>query len=152
MGQYINPSDVAKRIEHTKLVQLTDDATPRTGEVDVDIVNEAISEAEGTFETYARGGGYALPVPATQKVKAVCLDIAVFQLFQRRSTTDEGIFKVKEKAYDKAIAYLKDVAARKAALDIPAAEETVSNPAGADRVLSGPATPGTFTKDNLRGF
>jgi phage gp36-like protein len=149
---YITITDIEKRIDRTKLVQLTDDAIPRTGEVDVDVVNEAISEAEGTFETYARAAGYALPVPVTQKVKAVCLDLAVFQLFQRRATLKDGIFELKEKAYDKAIAYLKDVAARKAALDVPAAEETISTPAAADPVLSGPAKPATFSDKNLKGY
>jgi len=151
MGHYISQTDIAKRIELTKLVQLTDDV--RVGEVNADVVNEAISEAEGTFETYARAAGYALPVSATQKVKAVCLDIAVFLLFQRRATlADKGVFEIKEKAYDKAISYLKDVASRKAALDVPAAEETVSKPAGADPVLSGPATPGVFSSEHLKGF
>jgi phage gp36-like protein len=149
---YITQADILKRIDHRKLVQLTDDAIPPAGEVDVDVVNEAISEAEGTFETYARAAGYALPVPATQKVKAVCLDIAVFQLFQRRATLKDGIFELKEKAYDKAIAYLKDVASRKAALDVPAAEETVSAPATADPVLSGPAKQSMFSDNNLKGF
>jgi phage gp36-like protein len=148
---YITLTDIEKRIEHARLVQLTDDA--RSGEVNDEVVDEAISEAEGTFETYARAAGYALPVPATQKVKSVCLDIVVFLLFQRRATVaDKGVFEIKEKAYDKAISYLKDVAARKAALDVPAAEETVNKPASADPVLSGPAKKPTFCDDNLKGF
>src|SRR5258708_33416801 len=135
MGHYINQSDVAKRIDLAKLLRLTDD--DRVSQVNVDVVTEAIAEAEGTFDTYARAGGYTLPVPVTQKVKSICLDIAVFNLFQRRATTDEGVFKVKEKAYDKAISFLKDLAARNAALDVPAAEVTKTNPSSADEVLSG---------------
>lgn len=149
MGTYINQADIETRIEHSKLVQLTDDV--RTGNVNVDVVNAIIAEAEGTFDSYARTR-YTLPVPVTQKVKSTCLDIAVFTLRGRRATTKDGIFEVAEKAYDKAIKFLEALSTGKAALDVPAAEETKTNPASPDQVLSGPSTPSTFSKKHLRGF
>jgi phage gp36-like protein len=150
MGAYINLTDIAKRIEHTKLAQLTDDA--KTGNVDADVVNEIITEAEGLFDSSARAAGYSLPVPATQMVRGICLDVAVFKLYERRATATGGVFDVKEKAYTKAIAFLKRLQERKEALDVPAKEETETNPASPDRVLSGPSKPATFSDDNLGGF
>jgi phage gp36-like protein len=156
MGQYVDQADVETRIERSKLLQLTDDA--RTGLVAGDlpeaaknVVNAIIAEAEGTLDSYARTR-YTLPVPVTQKVKSICLDIAVFTLRGRRATTKDGIFEVAEKAYDKAIKFLDALSTGKAALDVPAAEETKTSPASPDQVLSGPSTPSTFSKEKLRGF
>lgn len=146
---YITQTDIEKRIEHAKLVQLTDDN--RTGQVDVDVVAAIISEAEGTFDSYARTR-YALPVPVTQKVKSVCLDLAVYLFHGRRATTKDGVLEVKKQSYDNAIKFLEALSAGKAAIDVPAAEETVEKPAAGDRVLSGPATPATFSDGNLKGF
>lgn len=149
MGAYISLTDIETRIEPAKLVQLTDDN--RSGQVNQGVVDAIIADAEGTFDSYARTR-YALPVPATQNVKSKCLDIAVYTLFARRATTKDGIFEVKEKAYNAAIAFLKDVAAGKAALDVPAKEETIVNPASGDEVLRGPSRPARFSDENLRGF
>jgi phage gp36-like protein len=152
MGAYINQPDIEKRIEHRRLVQLTDDAQPPSGNVDVDVVAEAITEAEGRFEASARAAGYALPVPVTQMVRSICLDIATFKLFERRATLKDGVYEAREKAFDKAVKFLEALSARKVALDVPAAEETVAKPATGDVVLSGPSEPETFSKGNLRGF
>jgi len=149
MGVYISQAEIETRIERTKLIQLTDDA--RTGDVNAAVVAAAITDAEGTFDSYARTR-YTLPVPVTQKVKSICLDIAVFKLFERRASTKDGIFELKERAYDKAIKFLEAIAKGTAALDVPAAEETKTNPASADEVLSGSSRPSPFSDDNLRNF
>jgi phage gp36-like protein len=156
MGVYINQEDIETRIDRAKLLQLTDDA--RAGLVAGDlpeaakvVVASIITEAEGTFDSYARTR-YTLPVPVTQKVKSVCLDIAVFTLRGRRATLKDGIFEVSEKAYDKAIKFLEALSSGKAALDVPAAEETKENPASPDSILSGPSRPATFSDDKLGGF
>lgn len=150
MGVYINLANIEKRIEQRTLIQLT--AAPGAAQVDADVVNEIIEEAEGLFDSSARAAGYALPVPATQMVRAICLDIAVFKLYERKAVLAEGVFDVKERAYNKAISFLKRLSERKEALDVPAAQETETNPASADKVLSGPARPSTFSDDNLSGF
>jgi len=149
MGQYITQADIESRIEHAKLVQLTDDA--RSGQVNEGVINAIIADAEGSFESYARTR-YSLPVPATQKVKDLCLAIAVYILFARRATMKDGILEVKKQMYDNAIKDLQAISKGQAALDVPAAEETKTNPASPDSVLSGPSTPATFSKDNLKGF
>jgi hypothetical protein len=54
--------------------------------------------------------------------------------------------------YDNAIKDLQAISKGQAALDVPAAEETKTNPGSADQVLSGPSRPATFSDKNLRGF
>src|SRR5437016_9957589 len=97
MGTYINLADVETRIDPGKLVQLTDDN--RSGNVNAGVVDAIIADAEGTFESYARTR-YSLPVPATRKVKDLCLAIAVYILYARRATTKDGILEVKKQMYD----------------------------------------------------
>ena len=149
MSQYINKADILTRIELAKLIQLTDDA--RLGVVNDDAVNSIIAGAEGTFDSYARLR-YSLPVTATQKVKETCLDLVEYPLVRRRATTKDGILDVKKQAHDAAIKFCEALSSGKAALDVPAKEETKENPASGDRVLSGPSKEATFSDDKLRGF
>ena len=148
MGTYITKHDILTRMDSAKLVQLTDDA--RSGQVNDEVVDQAIAEAEGTVESYLRTR-YTLPVPLTLKVRSLCLDVAIFQLYQRRTTTTGGIYDVAKGAYEKAIAFLKDLSAGKAALDVAAAEETVGHPTSTDEVLRGSSNP-VFTDDKMRSF
>ena len=145
---YITIDDIRRRVDPAKLVQLTDDN--KTGNVDEDMVQEFIVDAEGTVESYLRTR-YTLPVPATPKVKSLCLDVVVFKLFERRPTSGD-IFDARKRAYDQAISFLKDVQAGKAALDVAAAEETKTSPGTADEVLSGPSRPSPFSDEKLSGF
>jgi phage gp36-like protein len=148
MGAYINKQDILRRIDGKKLVQLTDDAG--TGQVDDAVVNEAIAEAEGAIESRLRKR-YTLPVPVTAQVKGLCLGIVVYLLFARRATTKDGILEVKKQGYDNAIKEVEAIGAGKAALDVPAAEETATNPASTDDVLRGSSNP-VFTDDKMRNF
>jgi phage gp36-like protein len=145
---YITKADILTRVDERKLIQLTDDAG--AGTVNDEVVNAIVLDAEGTFESYARTR-YTLPVPKTQKVKSVCLDIAVFKLYERRASIKDGIFDVREKAHDKAIKFLEAISKGQAALDVPASEETKTSPASADTVLKGSSRP-VFTDERLKGF
>jgi phage gp36-like protein len=145
---YITQTDLLKRIDEATLIQLTDDAD--TGEINAEVVTEAILDAEGIFESYVRTR-YSLPVPTTPLVKKSCLNIVTYTLFQRRATFAEGVLEVKEKAYKETMALLKDIAAGKAALDIPAAEETIENPKTSDKILTN-AAKSKFSDNALKGF
>ena len=136
------------RLGEDVLVQLTDNDL--TGEVNENIVSMAIEYAQGVFDSYARTR-YALPVPTTPLVKMLNLKIAVFSLFEGRATLDEGIYKVHQNACNEAIQRLKDISKGNAALDIPAAEETIENPATSDKILTN-AARSNFTDDKLSGF
>lgn len=147
---YITQQDLEDELGLDKLIQLTDDAD--TGEVGEQRVGKAISYAQGTFDAYARTR-YTIPVPVTEKVKATCLDLAVFHLMKSRSTVDEGVYKIRKDAHDAAMKFLQDVQTGRAALDVPSAEETEEKPASPDSVLRGSAaSPEVFSKENLGGY
>ncbi len=146
---YITQEDLLKRIDEAKLIELTCDDDSE--EININVVAEAIADAEGIFESYVRTR-YSLPVAATPMVKKSCLNIAIYTLFQRRATfADDGVLKVKENAYKETMTLLKDIAAGKAALDIPASEETTENPATSDEILTN-AAKSKFSDDALKGF
>ncbi|HEY6334102.1 MAG TPA: DUF1320 domain-containing protein [Blastocatellia bacterium] len=130
---YIAESDIQNAIGVNQLIQLTDDVG--NGQVGTNAVNAAIEYAQGTFEGYARTR-YALPVPTTNKVISLNLDLAIFDLTRRRATLPEGVYKVAKDRHDAAISFLKDVSSGKAGLDVPAVQETASSPASPDQVLS----------------
>src|ERR1051325_2293434 len=146
---YITQQDLEEAVGGLKkLVQLTDDGG--TGEVDTTVVNKAIAYAQGLLESHVRTRD-ALPVPATEMIKGLCVDLAVFKIRRRREIRGDA-YEGAEKAHDAAIKLLEKIGAGKAALDVPAAEETATNPASADEVLSGPSRPSPFSDDKLRGF
>jgi phage gp36-like protein len=145
---YITTQDLLDELGEDTLVKLTDDSGGET-------VNEArvagvIANATGVFEGYIRGR-YSLPVPTTPLVKQIVKKIAIFELYERWSTMDEGLYKVRRNAYQDAINQLKDIQKGLAALDVPAAEETVTNPGTGDRILTN-AGRSRFSDDALKGF
>jgi phage gp36-like protein len=149
LGIYVNRQDLEDEVGgHDVLVQLTDDAG--TNEVDFTIVDKALAYAEGTFESYVRTR-YTLPVPATEKVKSTCLDLAVYKLRRRRAKTKEAIDNIIATLYTPSIKFLEALQGGKAALDIPAAEETATLPANPDRVLRGGSKP-VFSETKLKNF
>ena len=145
---YITQQDLLEEVGEKKLIQLTDN--DRTGEIDAAKVQKAISFAVGTFEAYARTR-YKLPVPTTELVKSKIIDLALYKLERDRATGSETIEKLRKELYDPTIKFLEALQSGKAALDVPATEETVENPASPDRVLRGNSKP-VFGDDKLRGF
>lgn len=145
---YIELQDLIDELGEGLLVELTDDND--TGEINENVISKAIDYAVGTFEAYARTR-YSLPVPATPLVKTRCLDLAIYKLFRKRAELDEGVFKVKKTAHDETISFLKDMQAGRAALDIPAIEETIESPTTSDRILTN-AGNSKFTPTKLQGF
>lgn len=145
---YIELQDLVDEIGTSRLIELTDDEGSE--EINEAVVAKAIASAEGVFESYVRTR-YSLPVPATQFVKSRCIKIAVYELYRKRATFDEGIFKVHQSAYNETIAILKDLQAGRAALDVPAAEETIETPATGDKILTN-AAKAKFNDQILSGF
>lgn len=150
MGHYIVQQDLQDKLGVTRLTQLTD--PEGTGTISASIVNDAIDAAEGKFEGYVRTR-YTLPVPLTPLVKSLCVDLAVFNLYQDSSTVDDGVYKVRKDAMTEAVRTLEAIHSGRAALDVPAAAETATSPGSANEVLRGSSqTPGIFTDDTLRGY
>ena len=145
---YITEQDLLEELGENLLVQLTNDAGTDT--INSTVIAKAISFAGGVFDSYARAR-YTLPVPATPLVQAICLNLAVYHLYRKRATFDEGVFKVKKSAYDEAITMLKDIAAGKSALDVPAAIEAIEIPASPDKILTNAAN-NKFTDEKLSRY
>lgn len=145
---YIELQDLLDELGEDVLVQLTDNEGE--GEIDEVRVAKAIQYAESVFDAHARAR-YSIPVPVTPLVRSVCLDLAVFHLYKSRSTVKEGVYEIRKQANDDAVKRLLDIASGKAALDVPAAEETKENPATGDRILTN-AARSKFTEQKLKGY
>lgn len=146
---YITLQDLLDELGEKKLIELTNESRTATT-VNETRVQKAILYAQGTVDAYARPR-YTLPLPATEKVKSLNLDLAVFHLYRGRATSADGIYEIKRHAHEDAIKFLQAINKGSAALDVPAAEETATNPGSPDRVLSGNTKP-VFTDENLKGY
>lgn len=150
MGIYIQQSDLESRLGNTKLLELTD--PDGTGTIQANIVAAAIAAAEGLFESYLRTR-YQLPVPVTPLVTGLLIDMAGFVLYRGASTVDDGVYKVWQDGNEAAVKTLKDIQAGKAALDVPAAQETATTPGSENQVLrQSDRRPDQFNERNLRGY
>lgn len=145
---YLTKQDLLDELGEDTLVQLTNSDGGNT--VNEDRVAAVIEDAKGVFEGYIRGR-HSLPVPATRLVKKLNKQIAIFSLYERWATIDDGVYKIRLTAYNQALATLKDISIGKAALDVPAAEETKENPATSDKILTN-AGKAKFTDERLRSF
>lgn len=139
---YSTQADITKAISEDILIQLTDD--DNLGTINADNLTQAIQTADSEIDGYC-AVKYTVPfitIPAV--VKALSVEIAVYYLYKRR-TVPEKI----EKAYDKAVARLKDISSGRMSLgvDPPPAASTMDSPESnrneSDRI---------FTRDSMKGF
>src|SRR4051812_38800472 len=102
MSYAVQADLVPRRLTQQELVQLTNDS----GENTVDATNVAaiLTEASAVVDSYCRER-YTLPLQSSEQVKGLTLDIGVYKLFLRRRRVTADI----EKAYENAIAFLRDV-------------------------------------------
>lgn len=138
---YITQDELLDYLSETELVQLTDDV--HAGVVDSIKVTAAISAAGAEIDAYA-AVRYATPLELSEKVKQLARDIAIWHLEKRRRRIREDTAK----AYELAIAFLKDLAAGRAQLDQPTgevAQTTAQEVQTTDR-------DEIFSDDNLDGF
>lgn len=142
---YSTQTDLLNQLTEAELIQLTDDSS--AGTVDAAKVTAAIARADGVIDAYA-GGRATLPLLVSEQVKQLSVDLAIYFLEQRRRRVRDQT----EKTYERGIAFLRDVAVGKAALDQPtktqATELDVKTP---DR---DPASgePLRFGKENLEDY
>jgi phage gp36-like protein len=145
---YIDRQDLIDELGENELVQLTDN--DGTGEINEARLGKAIQYAQGVFESYIRSR-YSLPVPSTDLVRGLNLDLAIFHLYKSRAVLDEGVYKIKKDAKDDAIKQLQAINKGMAALDIPEVEETPETPGTGDQVLTN-ANRALFTDEKLSSF
>ncbi len=145
---YITKDDLLDELGEQTLIQLTDNDD--TGAIDDAKITKSIQHAQGVCDVYLRTR-YTLPVPATPMVKTINADIAIFHLYKGRTLSDEGVYKVRKNANDDAIRLLTAISHGKAALDVPATEETIEIPATSDRILTN-KSKSVFTDGRLSNY
>jgi phage gp36-like protein len=111
---YCTEDDLLQMISASELAALT---TESGDEPDVEVVNGAISKAEGEIDSYV-GSRYAVPLsPAPAQVQALAVDLALYHLYARRSIVPP----VRKEKYAAAVVWLRQVAAGEAVLAVAAA-------------------------------
>lgn len=109
---YCTQSDIEKQLPQAELVQLTDDDAD--GSPDTGVVDEAIAEADAEIDSYL-ARRYEVPLdPVPVLVKKLSVDLAIWNLYSRRSV-DEPIRKER---YQAAVKLLQAIADGRATLGV----------------------------------
>lgn len=117
---YCSQDDLLMMIPAAELAELTAESGD---EPDAEVVAEAIAKAAGEIDAYL-AVRYALPLAATPpQVKSLAVDLALYQLYARRSVAPV----LRRQKYEAAVAFLKEVAAGQALV------EGAGEPAGDNR-------------------
>ena len=102
---YSTQTDIEEQVSQAELIELTDDTG--AGTVDTSAVARAIADADAEIDGYC-GARYTVPFsPAPAMIRKLSVDIAVYNLFSRRSNLklpDE-----RQKRYDNAVRFLRDL-------------------------------------------
>ncbi len=106
---YSTQADLLNQLTEAELIQLTDDAG--SGAINAAKVTRAIADADALIDSYAIGT-YDLPLVVTDRVRALSVNLAIYELEKRRRRIRDDT----RQAYGDARAFLKDVAAGKASL------------------------------------
>jgi phage gp36-like protein len=146
---YATQTDLEKKIEPARLVQLTDDNND--GVADTAPIAEAIAAAGSIIDSYL-ATRYTVPVsPVPDLVRTMAADLAIYLLFSRRDQTNDA----RTAAYKDALTLLGRIASGTATIGAPESSVPdqggpVANRTEADRVFTiGRAssdTPGTLDR------
>lgn len=141
---YVDKAGMIARYGETKLVQLTDRATPRTGGIVDQVLDQALADAAAVIHGYARSAGYAVPFsPVPDMVAGWQAVLAFYGLYR-----DDASEKAK-KDYEYALGQLKDLAAGRIILQA-AGKESPAPAEGAAVLFDAP--PRIMTGHGLKGF
>lgn len=141
---YCTQDDILNQLDEAILVQLTDDAN--TGSADADFVTRAIADADAEIDSYV-GARHTVPLaPVPTLIRKLSTDIAVYNLYGRRSGPPDHI----SDRYRAAISLLELIAKGTASLG-------ADDPEGTPPVANAPEMATTnptrvFSRDKLRGF
>lgn len=112
------------------------------------ITSAALEEASGKVNSYCRGR-YQTPLQASDDVKGLTLDIAVWLLFSRRRQIK--ISEAVQSRYDAAIQFLRDIGASRVSLDQPAAAQAQQTATGGPEISERDCDL-RFRDCNIEGF
>jgi phage gp36-like protein len=105
---YCTLDDLKEKISEEELIQLTDDE--ETGLIVTSRTDRAIADADAKIDGYCAVRFSVLFEPVPPLVRKLSVDIAIYNLLQRRQGADED----RERDYKDAIQYLQDIAKGKA--------------------------------------
>lgn len=133
---YAVKADILEQLPESDLIGLTDD--PGTGEVDDSVVDRAIADAAALIESYIHGR-YPAPLdPVPPVIRRIAVDLAIYDLFSRRSMDCPEIRKDRHKA---AMSLLDRLADGRVTLGVetpaPASSSHTAEMTGSDSVFSG---------------
>ena len=138
---YATQQDLIDRFGEAELIELTDRADPATGVIDATVVAGALNDADELINSYI-SKRYDLPLsPIPARLVRLASEIARYFLYEDAVTE-----RVKQ-AYDDAVAFLKDLATGKAALDAAGAEPATSSGSPKHK-----APERIYTQDTLKGY
>ncbi|MBN8955725.1 MAG: DUF1320 domain-containing protein [Rhizobiales bacterium] len=139
---YCTLAQLTDRYDERMLVELTDRASPPTGEIDTSVVDRALADTDATIDGYL-AGRYQLPLAETPALLAdLAQAIAIYKLHSRVADT-----KI-EADYQQALKMLRDIASGVVRLNVAGVEPTGSGASGVqtnDRCRE-------ITPDNMKGF
>lgn len=125
---YATLTDIERQMDPVDLVQLTDDG--RTGEIDTDVVDRALADADEEVDGYL-GGRYPVPLdPVPGIIRKTSVDIAIWNLWSRRRAE---VPEARKTRYENAIRFLGKVAEGKISLG---SEDPDGNPPSASGIGS----------------
>lgn len=136
---YATTQDIADRYGQGVLDAIDRDGN---GQADMGALDKALADASALIDSYL-SQRYTLPLPAVpEALKRACVDVALYQVV-REGTQAADDYRLR---YEDAIAWLRDLAAGKAALDLPAPQQATGNQI---RVVSADRR---FTRESLKGM
>ncbi len=103
---YSTQTDIEEQVSQAELIELTDDTG--AGAVDTSAAARAIADADAEIDGYC-GARYTVPFsPAPAMIRKLSVDIAVYNLFSRRSNLK--LPEERQKRYDNAVRFFRDLA------------------------------------------
>jgi len=107
---YCTLDDLKEKVSEDVLIELTDD--DEAGVIDTSRTDRAMADAESEIDSYC-AARYRVPLsPVPGIVRKISVDIAIYNLFQRRI----GATEERQRDYKNAVAFLQNVASGKATL------------------------------------
>ncbi|WP_319521663.1 DUF1320 domain-containing protein [uncultured Desulfosarcina sp.] len=102
--------DLKEKVSEDVLIELTDDDD--AGVIDTSRTDRAMADAEAEIDAYC-ASRYRVPLsPVPGIIRKFCVDIAIYNLFQRRI----GATEERQRDYKNAVTFLQNVASGKATL------------------------------------
>ncbi|WP_347253458.1 DUF1320 domain-containing protein [Leminorella grimontii] len=117
---YCTQDDLIEAFGEKEIRQLSDRASPPTGQIDSAVVNNAISDADSEINMYLEGRGL-LPLKSVPEVlRRIACDLARFYLYQNPKD-DSPVAKT----YGRRVKQLEGVAAGRLSLGLDSAGEVM---------------------------